>query len=80
MLARENPHCGVSGVPFMNRTTGALLTQPSIAARVSVDRNDRWSAANLGDRRGLRRGRKAEAWEALANVDGDFGWSCSTYR
>jgi len=40
MLALENPHCGVSGVPFMNSTTGAVPTALSIAFRVSVDRKD----------------------------------------
>ena len=39
MLARENPHCGISGVPFMNSTTGADPTALSIAALVSVDRS-----------------------------------------
>lgn len=38
ILARENPHCGVSGVPFINRTTGADSTALSIAALVSEDR------------------------------------------
>lgn len=38
MLALENPHCGVSGVPFINKTTGADPTALSIAARVSVER------------------------------------------
>lgn len=38
MLAREKPHWGVSGVPFMNRTTGAEATALSIAALVSVDK------------------------------------------
>lgn len=37
MLARENPHCGVSGVPFMNRTTGAEATALSMAALVSAE-------------------------------------------
>lgn len=37
MLARENPHCGVSGVPFMNKTTGLDSTALSIAVRVSVE-------------------------------------------
>jgi hypothetical protein len=50
----------------MNKTTGALFTHPSIAARVSVDRNERWRAANLGERSGLRRGLKTEALDALA--------------
>lgn len=39
MLALENPHCGISGVPFMNRTTGADPTALSIAAFVSEDSN-----------------------------------------
>jgi hypothetical protein len=38
MLAREKPHCGVSGVPFMKRTTGADPTAFSIALRVSAER------------------------------------------
>jgi hypothetical protein len=38
MLARENPHCGVSGVPFMNSTTGAEDTALSMARRVSEER------------------------------------------
>lgn len=39
MLALEKPHWGVSGVPFMNSTTGADATALSIACRVSADRN-----------------------------------------
>lgn len=38
MLALENPHCGVSGVPFMNSTTGAEPTALSIAFRISSER------------------------------------------
>jgi len=38
MLALENPHCGISGVPFINNTTGADDTALSMAVRVSVDR------------------------------------------
>lgn len=38
MLARENPHCGNSGVPFMNRTTGEEAIALSIAARVESER------------------------------------------
>lgn len=38
MEAREKPHCGNSGVPFMNRTTGEEATALSIAERVSSDR------------------------------------------
>lgn len=48
MLALENPHCGVSGVPFMNRTTGADPTALSIAALVSVERK----RAAMGENRG----------------------------
>jgi hypothetical protein len=58
-LALENPHCGVSGVPFMNNTTGAVATALSIAPRTCVDRKDFCRAANRGDRSGLRRGRSA---------------------
>ena len=39
MLARENPHCGISGVPFMKSTTGLEATADSIAVRVSVESN-----------------------------------------
>lgn len=61
MLARENPHCGVSGVPFMNSTTGADDMAWSIAVRVSLDRY-------RGSIRGMlvvvtRRGR--EAWRMV---------------
>lgn len=37
MLVLENPHCGVSGVPFMNNTTGADPTALSIAVRTSLE-------------------------------------------
>lgn len=37
MLALEKPHCGISGVPFMNSTTGFEATALSMAALVSVD-------------------------------------------
>ena len=37
MLALEKPHWGISGVPFMNSTTGFEATALSIAALVSVD-------------------------------------------
>lgn len=43
MLALEKPHCGVSGVPFMNKTTGAEATALSIAARTSFDSNRAWN-------------------------------------
>ena len=35
-LAREKPQRGASGVPFMNSTTGAVRSTPSIMQRVSV--------------------------------------------
>jgi len=62
IAALENPHCGVSGVPFMNRTTAAEATALSMALRVSVVRKDFCKAANREERRGLRFGRRA--WEA----------------
>lgn len=37
MLALEKPHCGVSGVPFMNSTTGDEATARSIACLVSLE-------------------------------------------
>lgn len=43
MLALENPHCGISGVPFMNSTTGVEPTALSIAALVSVERSRLWN-------------------------------------
>jgi hypothetical protein len=49
MLALENPHCGVSGVPFMNSTTGADATALSIVAFVSAERN----RAVMGENRGV---------------------------
>ncbi|CDK29189.1 unnamed protein product [Kuraishia capsulata CBS 1993] len=39
MVALENPHCGASGVPFMNRTTFAEWTAWSMAFLVSSDKN-----------------------------------------
>lgn len=48
MLALENPHCGVSGVPFMNKTTGAELTALSIACFVSADRYRKAIGENRG--------------------------------
>jgi len=61
MLALENPHCGVSGVPFMNSTTGAEVTASSIAFLVSADRNRaamgemRWNLVASGAGRAARR-------------------------
>lgn len=37
MDAREKPHCGISGVPFMNKTTGADATAASIDFLVSSE-------------------------------------------
>lgn len=47
MVAREKPHCGVSGVPFINRTTGAEETALSIAVRVSLDRRRAWRTEGM---------------------------------
>ena len=38
MDAREKPHCGISGVPFMKRTTGADATAASMDFLVSSER------------------------------------------
>src|SRR4051794_40127488 len=36
MARLENPHCGKSGVPFMNRTTSLFFTTSSMRSRTSV--------------------------------------------
>lgn len=50
MLALEKPHCGVSGVPFMNNTTGAEATALSIACLVASDRSRCCASDSIGDR------------------------------
>jgi len=60
MLALENPHCGISGVPFMNSTTGELPTALSMAARVSLDKRRVWRVAKREERSGLWRGRRVD--------------------
>lgn len=70
MLAREKPHCGVSGVPFMKSTTGAEATALSMAVRVSVEMKDFWRAVKRVERRGLRRGRRAVAKSWNGGVSG----------
>lgn len=47
MVAREKPHWGVSGVPFMKRTTGAEAMALSIAARVSSERRRAWRGESI---------------------------------
>lgn len=42
MDVRLNPHCGVSGVPFMKSTTGAEATALSIALRTSSESSLVW--------------------------------------
>lgn len=66
MLALENPHCGVSGVPFMNNTTGFEATAWSIAALVSVDRSRNCERVRRV-RRGLER-------VAATDRDGSGAW------
>jgi hypothetical protein len=70
-VALENPHCGVSGVPFMNKTTGALDTALSIAERVSCDSH----LAAMGANRRVRRVRVVwrNAWVLLVSWRGDKG-------
>jgi len=79
MLAREKPHCGISGVPFMKRTTGAEATALSIAARVSVERKRDWRSANREERRGFWRGRrvrrKTDANAVLVAMIGYVFWT-----
>jgi hypothetical protein len=42
MLALEKPHWGVSGVPFMNKTTGEEATALSMAERTSSESSRAW--------------------------------------
>src|SRR5262245_13068545 len=42
-VCAENPHCGKSGVPFMNRTTGAELS----SALIRVTTSDCSTAASI---------------------------------
>lgn len=75
MLAREKPHCGVSGVPFMNNTTEEEDIALSIAIRVSllkyrVREKGRWRLVAVG-------GRKIER-EAYRIDCGDGGVSKSS--
>lgn len=59
-MAREKPHCGVSGVPFMNNTTGVVATALSMAALVSFDNSRSW--------RGVRMERRAIGMEDLIAI------------
>jgi hypothetical protein len=74
MLARENPHCGVSGVPFMNRTTGAEPTALSIAVRISSERRRICVEVRKRGVVAEARGRVArvaalKAWEGISRVE-----------
>lgn len=87
MLAREKPHWGVSGVPFMKRTTGADATALSIAALVSEDKRRAWrveGSGKAGERTGRRKvgresGRKAWRVSALqirqVNIESRLGYA-----
>jgi hypothetical protein len=64
MLAREKPHWGVSGVPFMNSTTGDEATALSMACRVVSESNRIASGEILGGCHFAAKGRVAcrKAW------------------
>lgn len=68
MLALENPHCGVSGVPFINKTTGDEAIARSIALRTSSERHRIWKRVR---KRELGRGRTE-----LAQVAARKAWRC----
>ena len=52
MTARENPHCGSSGVPFMKSTTGDASIAFWMCARASEDKSRRRTdEVTLGDPR-----------------------------
>lgn len=72
MLAREKPHWGVSGVPFMKSTTGAEPTALSMAALVSEERRRAWRMEGSW-KAGVRTGRRAvgramgrKAWREIS--------------
>ena len=79
-LAREKPHCGASGVPFMKSTTGAAATALSIACRVASESRRRCAASErrkeedeedeevnpAGRRRGVA---EAAAWRSCCYKD-----------
>jgi hypothetical protein len=75
MLALEKPHCGVSGVPFMNRTTGDEATARSIAERTSSDRSLAWKGVR---KRAEGRGRAVLARVAARKACGLL--ECATSR
>lgn len=69
MDAREKPHCGISGVPFMNNTTGALETAASIDLRVSSERRRRlWVNVGASGWKAERTDGRAAARRALRMV------------
>lgn len=55
--AREKPHCGVSGVPFMKRTTGVFSRVLLISFFVSSERRRSCWNWNRGTGRDVRRSR-----------------------
>ena len=67
ILARENPHCGVSGVPFMNSTTGEEATARSMAPRTSSERQRIWNGVR-------KRVLGAAAWTDVARVAARKAW------
>lgn len=84
MLALEKPHCGVSGVPFIKRTTGADATALSIAALVSDESN---LVAMLGVNLEANRGAGRTAWRnaysfMLADTHNQYSYllEASAYR
>jgi hypothetical protein len=85
MLARENPHCGVSGVPFMNSTTGEEATARSMALRTSSERQRIWNGVRkrvLGAaaRTGVARVTARKAWCSRQNSAFGHTGSCITVR
>lgn len=68
MLALEKPHCGVSGVPFMNSTTGEEATARSIAVRTSSERHRIW--------KGVRKRVLGAARAEVARVAARKAWCC----
>jgi hypothetical protein len=81
MLAREKPHWGVSGVPFMKSTTRAEPTALSMACRVCSESRRIWTGVKkgFGARKADATGRAAACRRALCRGEGGQ-WELKTSR
>jgi len=73
MTAREKPHSGRAGVPFINTTRGLASTADWILERVSVERRRLQAGVRVKERRAewVIEFARLEAAVNIANVAGD---------